>query len=74
MPLLVRQTAPDGVSRTDAILIEADGTTLPLLHPDAVVVANAGGFSFVRVWYDESLGGRLAGSRCRRSARSSGTR
>ncbi|MGZ5214062.1 MAG: M1 family metallopeptidase, partial [Actinomycetota bacterium] len=62
VPLLVRQAAPDGRGRTEAILVEADGATLPMLSPDAVVVANAGGISFVRVWYDEVLAGRLAGS------------
>ena len=31
-----------------------------LLAPDAVVVANAGGFSFVRVWYDDDLWPRLS--------------
>jgi len=60
VPLLVRQTAKDGRSSTEAVLIEPDGATLPLLAPDAVVVANAGGFSFVRVWYDEELASRLA--------------
>jgi puromycin-sensitive aminopeptidase len=62
VPLSVRQVAPDGSERTDAILVEADGASLPMLSPDAVVVANAGGISFVRVWYDEVLAGRLAGS------------
>jgi puromycin-sensitive aminopeptidase len=62
VPLLVRQSAPNGRETTEAILIEADGATLPLLDPDAVVVANAGGISFVRVWYDDELAGRLAGS------------
>jgi puromycin-sensitive aminopeptidase len=62
VPLLVRQTAPDGRESTEAILVEADGASLPMLSPDAVVVANAGGISFVRVWYDEVLAGRLAGS------------
>ena len=49
VPLSVRQVAPDGSERTDAILVEADGASLPMLAPDAVVVANAGGISFVRV-------------------------
>jgi len=62
VPLLVRQTAPGGRSSTEAVLIEPDGATLPLLAPDAVVVANAGGFGFVRVWYDDELASRLAGS------------
>jgi puromycin-sensitive aminopeptidase len=62
VPLLVRQTAPDGRASTDAVLIEAGGATLPLLDPDAIVVANAGGISFVRVWYDEELASRLAGA------------
>ncbi len=65
VPLLVRQVASDGTERTDAILVEADGASLPMLAPDAVVVANAGGISFVRVWYDEVLAGRLAGSAVR---------
>ncbi len=65
VPLLVRQTAPDGRATTEAILVEADGASLPMLSPDAVVVANAGGISFVRVWYDEVLAGRLAGSATR---------
>ncbi len=60
VPLLVRQTAPDGRSVTEAILIEGEGATLPLLASDAVVVANAGGFSFVRVWYDDELWSRLS--------------
>jgi puromycin-sensitive aminopeptidase len=62
VPLLVRQTAPDGRSSTEAVLIEPDGATLPHLAPDAVVVANSGGFGFVRVWYDQELASRLAGS------------
>jgi puromycin-sensitive aminopeptidase len=65
VPLLVRQVAPDGEERTDAILVEADGASVPMLAPDAVVVANAGGISFVRVWYDDVLAGRLAGSAVR---------
>jgi puromycin-sensitive aminopeptidase len=59
-PLLVRQTA-GGRSKTDTVLVEAEGTTLPLLAPDAVVLANAGGHSFVRVWYDDELRDRLLG-------------
>jgi puromycin-sensitive aminopeptidase len=65
VPLLVRQTAPDGRTATDAILVEAEGAALPLLDPEAVVVANAGGISFVRVWYDESLAGQLSGEALR---------
>jgi aminopeptidase N len=65
VPLLVRQTAPDGRITTDAILVEAEGAALPLLDPDAVVVANAGGISFVRVWYDEALAARLSGDALR---------
>ncbi|HEV8564411.1 MAG TPA: M1 family metallopeptidase [Actinomycetota bacterium] len=57
-PMLVRQTA-GGRSRTDTLLVEAEGTTLPLFAPDAVVLANAGGHSFVRVWYDDELRDRL---------------
>ena len=62
VPLLVRQIAPDGRSTTDALLVEGAGASLPLLDRDAVVVANAGAFSFVRVWYDTQLADRLAGA------------
>jgi puromycin-sensitive aminopeptidase len=62
VPLLVRQTTPDGSSRTEALLVEAEGATLPLKDADAVVVANAGGHSFVRVFYDEALAARITGA------------
>ena len=61
VPLLVRQVW-DGGERTDALLVEADGLTLPLAAPEAVVVANAGGASFVRVFYDDDLRARLVGA------------
>jgi puromycin-sensitive aminopeptidase len=61
VPLLVRQTTPEG-SRTEALLVEAEGATLPLKDVDAVVVANAGGHSFVRVFYDEALAERIVGA------------
>jgi puromycin-sensitive aminopeptidase len=54
VPLTVRQHA-GGDERTDRILVEAEGAELDLLGPDAVVVANAGSASFVRVWYDDDL-------------------
>ena len=54
VPLMVRQVSGDQ-ERVDRILIEADGAELELLAPDAVVVANAGSASFVRVWYDDEL-------------------
>ncbi|HEY7401273.1 MAG TPA: M1 family aminopeptidase [Actinomycetota bacterium] len=59
-PMLVRQTA-GGRTHTDTVLVEAGGTTVPLLGPDAVVIANAGGHSFVRTLYDDELQGRLMG-------------
>ncbi|MFN8232902.1 MAG: M1 family aminopeptidase [Actinomycetota bacterium] len=62
VPLLVRQTAPGGSSRTEALLVEAEGASLPLKDADAVVVANAGGHSFVRVFYDEALAARITGA------------
>jgi puromycin-sensitive aminopeptidase len=58
VPLMVRQVAGDQ-ERVDRILIEADGAELELLSPDAVVVANAGSASFVRVWYDDELRSRV---------------
>jgi puromycin-sensitive aminopeptidase len=61
VPLLVRQGV-DGRSTTDPVLIEASGAEVPLASAEALVVANAGGFSFVRVWYDEPLAERLAAS------------
>jgi puromycin-sensitive aminopeptidase len=59
VPLMVRQVA-GAEERLDRILIEADGAELDLLAPDAVVVANAGSASFVRVWYDDELRERIA--------------
>ena len=58
VPLLVRQIW-DGGDRTDAVLVEADGLRIPLAAPGAVVVANAGGASFVRVFYDVDLRARM---------------
>jgi len=58
VPLMVRQVAGDQ-ERVDRILIEADGAELGLLSPDAVVVANAGSASFVRIWYDDELRSRV---------------
>jgi puromycin-sensitive aminopeptidase len=58
VPLMVRQVA-GGHERVDRILIEADGAELDLLGPDAVVVANAGSASFVRIWYDDELRRRV---------------
>ena len=61
VPLLVRQVW-DGGERTEAVLVEADGLSVPLGSPDAVVVANAGGASFVRVFNDDDLRIRLVGA------------
>jgi puromycin-sensitive aminopeptidase len=58
VPLTVRQVSGDR-EQIDRILIEADGAELALLSPDAVVVANAGSASFVRVWYDDELRSRV---------------
>ena len=58
VPLVVRQVSGDQ-ERVDRLLIEADGAELELLSPDAVVVANAGSASFVRVWYDDELRSRI---------------
>jgi puromycin-sensitive aminopeptidase len=58
VPLTVRQVSGDD-ERVDRILIEADGAELDRLAPDAVVVANAGSASFVRVWYDDELRSRV---------------
>src|SRR5262249_7777132 len=58
VPLIVRQ-AWSGGDRVDRVLVEAGGLTLPLASPDAVVVGNAGGASFVRVIYDDDLRARL---------------
>jgi puromycin-sensitive aminopeptidase len=58
VPLTVRQVAGDR-ERVDPILIEPDGAELELLASDAVVVANAGSASFVRVWYDDELRSRI---------------
>jgi puromycin-sensitive aminopeptidase len=58
VPLMVRQVA-GARERVDRILIEADGAELDLLDPDAVVVANAGSASFVRVFYDDELRARI---------------
>jgi puromycin-sensitive aminopeptidase len=58
VPLLVRQVG-DGVDETQPVLVEGDGLELPLVSPDCLVVANAGGATFVRVSYDDDLRGRL---------------
>jgi puromycin-sensitive aminopeptidase len=58
VPLMVRQVSGDQ-GGVDRLLIEADGAELDLLSPDAVVVANAGSASFVRVWYDDELRSRV---------------
>ena len=47
IPLIVRQETPDGPVE-QRVLVEPDGLELPLAHPDALVVANAGAAAFVR--------------------------
>jgi puromycin-sensitive aminopeptidase len=58
VPLTVRQVSGER-EQVDRILIEGDGAEIELLAPDAVVVANAGSASFVRVWYDDELRSRV---------------
>jgi puromycin-sensitive aminopeptidase len=58
VPLLVRQVW-DGGDQVHPVIVEAEGLELPLASPDAVVIANAGGSSFVRTWYDHDLRTRL---------------
>ena len=58
VPLVVRQVTGDG-ERVDRVLVEAEGVELPLADPDALVVANGGGASFVRAFYDDDLRARL---------------
>ena len=58
VPLTVRQVSGEQ-EQVDRILIEGDGAEIGLLATDAVVVANAGSASFVRVWYDDELRSRV---------------
>ncbi len=61
VPLLVRQQHGEDV-RLERVLLDDRPVRLPLLHPDAVVVVNAGAHGFLRVAYDRSLGDRLLGT------------
>jgi puromycin-sensitive aminopeptidase len=58
IPLIVRQVSPDG-EQVSNVLVEGEGLDLPLAHPDALVVANAGSSAFVRTFYDDELRRRL---------------
>jgi puromycin-sensitive aminopeptidase len=58
VPLIVRQVTSDD-EVIDRILVEPEGFDLRLAAEDAIVVANAGGASFVRTFYDDELRGRL---------------
>jgi puromycin-sensitive aminopeptidase len=58
VPLIVRQRTPDG-DVLERVLVEAGGLDIPLAHPDALVVANAGASAFVRTFYDDELRARL---------------
>ena len=58
IPLIVRQVAPDG-EHVSHVLVEADGLDVPLVHPEALVVANGGSSAFVRTFYDDDLRARL---------------
>jgi len=61
VPLIVRQVLPDG-DQVTPVLVESDGLEVPLAHPDALVIANAGSAAFVRTFYDDDLRGRLVAS------------
>jgi puromycin-sensitive aminopeptidase len=58
IPLIVRQVGAQG-EQIEHVLVEAVGLTVPLVDPDALVVANAGSTAFVRTFYDDELRGRL---------------
>jgi len=58
VPLLVRQSGAGG-DEIRPVLVEADGLEIPLSTASQLVVANAGGASFVRVSYDDDLRRRL---------------
>jgi puromycin-sensitive aminopeptidase len=58
VPLLVRREHGPS-KRTDAVIVDSEGLTLELEAPDTLVVANEGGTSFVRSWYDDDLRSRL---------------
>jgi puromycin-sensitive aminopeptidase len=58
VPLIVRQVGAQG-EQIEHVLVEAEGLTLSLADPDALVVANAGSTAFVRTFYDDELRGRL---------------
>jgi puromycin-sensitive aminopeptidase len=58
IPLIVRQETPDGPVE-QRVLVEPEGLEIPMAHPDALVVANAGASAFVRTFYDDELRGRL---------------
>ena len=58
VPLIVRQITPDG-EVVQRVLVEADGLEIPLAHPEAIVIANAGSTAFVRTFYDDDLRARL---------------
>ena len=58
VPLIVRQASPEG-EVVQRVLVGADGLDLPLAHPDALVMANAGSTAFVRTFYDDELRARL---------------
>ena len=61
VPLLVRQSHATA-SQVDPVLVEPGGSTLPLLGPEATVVANAEGASFLRIGYRGALRERAWGT------------
>jgi aminopeptidase N len=58
VPLIVRQVSGDR-EQVDRVLVEREGLQLPMGSEDAVVIGNAGGAAFVRVFYDDELRARL---------------
>ena len=58
IPLTIRQFSPAGET-IERVVVEADGLELPLAHPDAMIVVNAGSTAYVRTLYDDELRARL---------------
>src|SRR5207237_9101255 len=58
VPWIVRQVWAGG-EQVDRVLIEREGLQVPWGSEDTVVIGNAGGAAFVRVFYDDELRARL---------------
>ena len=63
VPLIVRQVHAGRRAGRTACSSRPTGSRLPIAADDAVVVGNAGGASFVRVFYDDELRERLVARR-----------